>query len=159
MSSSDVNLAPVQFAFSDQAEGGKAMNLTWAQAWLDTFDHTTDKAVDLYADDFTFEDVILQQRITDKQQLSAFFTNFANTDPALGVHTFTANSYTGTTESGTIQWSWRAQHAGDFMGFAAAGKETVTRGMTLHVYRDGKIASETTLWDVAAVLRQLSVVQ
>lgn len=74
------------------------MNRTWAQAWLDAFDHTTEKVVSLYADDFTFEDVILQQRITDKQQLHTFFTNFANTNPALGVHTFTANSYTGTAE-------------------------------------------------------------
>jgi len=135
------------------------MNLAWAQAFLDAFDHTTDKAVDLYADDFTSEDIILQQKISDKQQLHAFFSNFANTDPALGVHTFTAISYTGTEESGTIQWSWKAQHAGDFMGFPAAGKETVTRGMTLHVYRDGKIVSDTTLWDVAAVLRQLGVVK
>jgi len=135
------------------------MNRTWAQAWLDAFGHTTEKAVSLYADDFTFEDVILQQRITDKQQLHTFFTNFANTNPALGVHTFTVNSYTGTAKSGTIQWSWKAQHAGDFMGFPAGGRETVTRGMTLHVYRDGKIISETTLWDVAAVLRQLGVVK
>lgn len=26
--------------------------------------------------------------------------------------------------------------------------------MTLHVYPDGKVASETTLWDVAGVLHQ-----
>jgi len=32
-------------------------------------------------------------------------------------------------------------------------------GMTLHVYSDGKIISETTLWDVAAVLRQIGVVK
>ena len=66
------------------------------------------KAVSLYADDFTFEDSILQQRITDKRHIHTFFTNFANTDPALGIHTFTATSYAGTAESGTIQGRWKA---------------------------------------------------
>lgn len=89
------------------------------------------KAVSLYADDFTFEDVILQQRIADKRHLHTFFTNFVNTDLALGIHAFMPRATPAQQKCGTIQGRWKAPHAGDFMGFPAAGKQTVTRGMTL----------------------------
>ena len=49
--------------------------------WIKTFSESAEKAVDFYADPFVFEDLLLGQRITDKEELLRAFKVFENTNP------------------------------------------------------------------------------
>ena len=57
------------------------MNFAWAHMWIKTFAESADKVMDLYADVFLFEDLLLGQQITDKEELRRSFKVFENTDP------------------------------------------------------------------------------
>ena len=107
------------------------MSVACAPAWLSAFHHTMERPSACMPTTLRSRTASSQQCIIDKRHLHTFSTNFANTDPAIGIHTFTATSYAGTAESETVQGRWKAQHAGDFMGFPAADKQTVARGMIL----------------------------
>ena len=58
-------------------------------------------------------------------------------------------------EWAVMNWIWKAEHAGDFLGLPAKGKSTMTRGITFHCYKDRKIVREYTLWDFRTVAIQL----
>jgi hypothetical protein len=49
------------------------MNFAWAHMWIKTFAESADKVVELYADPFLFEDLLLGQQITDKEELRRAF--------------------------------------------------------------------------------------
>ncbi len=57
------------------------MNFAWAHKWIKTFSDSADKVVDLYADVFLFEDRLLGQCISDKEELRRAFKVFENTTP------------------------------------------------------------------------------
>jgi hypothetical protein len=57
------------------------MNFAWAHTWIKTFSESADKVVELYADIFLFEDRLLGQRISDKEELRRAFKVFENTTP------------------------------------------------------------------------------
>jgi steroid delta-isomerase-like uncharacterized protein len=137
------------------------MNFAWAQRWIKTFSESADKAVDLYADSFLFEDLLLGQQITDTEELRRAFKIFENTDPPgpAGTNVFEVLRYTGDARHGVIEWEWRGKHVGEFLGVPAAGKETVVRGMTFHAYEHGKIVREATFWDAVTALQQLGALQ
>jgi steroid delta-isomerase-like uncharacterized protein len=61
-------------------------------------------------------------------------------------------------EWGMMHWIWKAVHKADFLGLPAAGKSTVTRGTTFHLYRDRKIVRDFTMWDFRRVAVQLGAV-
>ncbi|MCS6925427.1 MAG: ester cyclase [Candidatus Binatia bacterium] len=137
------------------------MNFAWAHMWITTFAHSADKVVELYADPFLFEDLLLGQRISDKDELRRAFKVFENTDPPgpAGINHFEVLRYTGDARYGVIEWQWHCRHVGEFLGVPAAGKETLVRGITFHTYENGKIVREATFWDAATALRQLGVLK
>lgn len=137
------------------------MNFAWARMWIKAFAESADKVVDLYADPFLFEDLLLGQQITDKEELRRAFKVFENTDPPgpAGTNVFEVLRYTGDARHGVIEWEWRGRHGGEFLGAPAAGKETYVRGMTFHSYENGKITREATFWDAASALRQLGALK
>lgn len=137
------------------------MNFAWAHMWIKAFAESADKVVELYADPFLFEDLLLGQQITDKEELRCAFKVFENTDPPgpAGTNVFDVLRYTGDTQHGVIEWIWRGHHIGEFLGVPAAGKETVVRGMTFHTYEHGKIVREATFWDAVTALQQLGALK
>jgi steroid delta-isomerase-like uncharacterized protein len=54
------------------------------------------------------------------------------------------------------EWIVRGTHQGDFLGFAATGRQIEVRGMTVVTRRNGKITKESLYYDVADIHRQLS---
>jgi steroid delta-isomerase-like uncharacterized protein len=137
------------------------MNFAWAYRWIKTFSESAEAAADLYADVFLFEDLLLGQRITDKEELRRAFKVFENTHPPgpAGTHVFEVLRYTGDVQQGVIEWEWRGQHVGEFLGVPAADKETVVRGITFHTYKHGKIVREATFWDAVSALQQLGALK
>ena len=67
------------------------MNYEFAVKWLKAFRSSSDEVCALYAEDFLFEDPMLdQQGITDKGDLHRLFDLYANKDRTngFGVHNF-----------------------------------------------------------------------
>jgi steroid delta-isomerase-like uncharacterized protein len=133
------------------------MNLAWAKEWLEDFGGSMDGLMNMYADDVEFEDIIFAEKFSGKAKLQEFFGALA--DPKAGVHTFKVVSYSGGPEAGAVEWTWNAKHASDFMGVAAAGKETNTRGVSILTFKGGKIASQHDYWDAAVVFKQLGAIK
>jgi steroid delta-isomerase-like uncharacterized protein len=134
------------------------MNLAWAKQWMSGFNREgLEKVMDMYTDDVQFEDVTFAHKVKGKAELKQFFAGFV--DPKAGENVFTVTGYGGGTEAGAAEWTWRAKHAGDFMGVTAAGKSTEARGVSVLTFRNGKIVSQHDYWDSGAVLRQLGAIK
>jgi steroid delta-isomerase-like uncharacterized protein len=135
------------------------MNLEWEQNWLKQFDDDLDVLMDNYTDAFEYEDMNLGVRIdNDKAKLRQLFKTFENADPEASKHYFEATRYHGDARGGTLEWTWEIRHKTDFLGLPAAGRTTHVRGLTVHAFdQNGKIIVERSLWDTAALMRQLGL--
>jgi steroid delta-isomerase-like uncharacterized protein len=132
------------------------MNYAFAVKWLKAFRESADSVCQLYADDFVFEDPILDQyQIRDKGDLGRIFSLYANKDRTngYGVHNFRIRGYEGDERSGLIRWEWTPEDAGFFLGLDVTDKPFFTQGHTFHQYdEDGRIVRESSWWDVGAIL-------
>lgn len=132
------------------------MNYAFAVKWLKAFRESADVVCAIYADDFVFEDPILDQyQITDKGDLGRIFSLYANKDRTngLGVHNFRIRGYEGDSRSGLIRWEWSPEDCANFLGLDVADKPFFTQGHTYHEYdADGRITRESSWWDSGAIL-------
>ena len=130
------------------------MNLTWAKEWVGCFNASgLEKLFAMYADDVQFEDITFAHKCNGLDEVKKFFGGMAN--PANGENIFTANAYVGDANGGTIEWTWQAKHAGDFLGIPAKGKQTSVRGVSVLTFRSGKVASQHDYWDANTAIQQL----
>ena len=129
------------------------MNAEWAKQWIGNFSAGLDTMLEMYADDARFEDVIFAHTENGKEGLRKFFSSFGG--PDAGEHVFTYNAYSGSAESGAVEWTWQTKHASEFMGVDAKGKETTVQGVSILTFKNGKIASQRDFWDANAMYRQL----
>lgn len=136
------------------------MNLQWSQYWIELFADKSEELITLYADKFEFEDVNLGVHIIDDlPAMKTFQTQFLVADPSQSYNKFDVFEYVGDERLGSFQWTWETKHAGDFLGVAAAGKTTKTRGVTVMAWdENGKITLERSIWDAVPVLRQLEAI-
>lgn len=135
------------------------MNLEWEQNWLEQFDNRLEELMANYPEEFEYEDMNFGVRIdNDRAALRRWFTTFENADPGASKHYFNATRYHGDARGGCLEWTWEIHHSTDFLGLAAKGHTTNVRGMTVHAFdKDGKITLERSLWDTAALMRQLGL--
>ena len=134
------------------------MNKEWAQSWIKSFGSSPEEGVSFYADEFVFEDVPLDQYIeNDLDELYRCFVPYANKDASngIGIHQFDVVDYVGDENSGFILWEWSATDCAAFIGLPTGGKPLHTRGITGHIYKNGKVVREWTHSDQTAILRQL----
>lgn len=129
----------------------------FAVMWLKAFRESPEKVCRMYADDFLFEDLALDQSITDKEELARVFAPYANTDPdnGVGLHHFRIDEVLGDEKSAIYRWTWQAIGAAAFLGVPTNGKVVGTAGHTVHVYENGRIKRESTYWDPTSILRDL----
>lgn len=134
------------------------MNLEWEQNWLQLFDNHLEELMANYPEQFEYEDMNFGVRIdNDREALRRWFKTFENADPEASHHIFTATRYHGDAAGGCLEWTWHIEHRADFLGLPAKGKSTLVRGMTVHKFDQGKITLERSLWDTAALMRQLGL--
>ncbi|MCU1692901.1 MAG: hypothetical protein JWM64_1992 [Frankiales bacterium] len=135
------------------------MDYAFAIKWLKAFRDSPERIVALYADEFVFEDPILDQfNINDKGDLARLFFLYANkdTENGFGIHNFRVRGYEGDRKSGLIRWEWSPEHAGAFVGLDVKDKPFITQGHTFHIYNDeGKIVRESSWWDFTPILTQI----
>jgi len=130
------------------------MNLAWAKECVSCFNASgMEKLFSMYAEDVQFEDITFAHKCNGLGELKKFFGAMAA--PGAGENVFTANAYVGDANGGTIEWTWQAKHAGDFLGIPAKGKETNVRGVSVMTFRNGKIASQHDYWDANTAIQQL----
>jgi len=130
------------------------MNLAWAKEWVGCFNTGgLEKLFAMYTDDVQFEDITFAHKCSGLSELKQFFGAMAS--PGAGENHFTATAFVGDSNGGTIEWTWQAKHAGDFLGVPAKGKETNVRGVSVMTFRNGKIASQHDYWDANTAIQQL----
>ena len=138
------------------------MNYEFAVKWLKAFRSSSEEVCALYADDFLFEDPMLDQHgITDKGDLHRLFDLYANKDRSngFGVHNFRIRGYIGDEHRGLIRWEWTPEDCAAFIGLDVAGKPFGTQGHTWHEYdAEGRIVRESSWWDASAILRAVGPV-
>jgi steroid delta-isomerase-like uncharacterized protein len=136
------------------------MSHTFAVKWLKAFRESPEAVVALYADDFLFEDPILGQTITSREDLLRVFAPYANTDTenGIGINNFRIDEVVGDERAAIYRWTWRAPTAGAFVGVATNGKVPGARGITFHIYdTDGRIKREESFWDVSTAVSELGL--
>lgn len=133
------------------------MNHRFAIMWLKAFRESAELVSELYADDFLFEDLMLDQSISDKGELTRAFVPYANKDATngVGIHQFRIDEVIGDEHSALIRWTWQAHGAHVFLGIPTNGKVVGTTGHTFHTYENGRITRESTYWDATSILRDL----
>ena len=130
------------------------MNLAFATEWVGCFNSgNLEKLFSMYAEDVQFEDITFSHKCNGLGELKKFFG--ALTSPNAGENVFTATAYVGDAGGGTIEWTWQAKHAGDFLGIPAKGKETSVRGVSVMTFRGGKVAIQHDYWDANTAIQQL----
>jgi hypothetical protein len=103
------------------------MNLEWEQNWLEQFDNRLEELMANYPETFEYEDLNFGVRIdNDREKLRRWFTTFENADPDKSKHYFNATRYHGDRSGGCLEWTW-----------------------------EDLIILERSLWDTAALMRQL----
>jgi steroid delta-isomerase-like uncharacterized protein len=97
----------------------------FAVLWLKAFRESAEKVCALYADDFLFEDLILEQSITDKEDLRRVFAPYANADRdnGIGINAFRIDEYIGDSRSGIIRWTWEPDGPTAFLGVPTGGED------------------------------------
>jgi steroid delta-isomerase-like uncharacterized protein len=136
------------------------MSHTFAVKWLKAFRESPEAVVALYADEFLFEDPILGQSITSKDELLRVFAPYANADTenGIGINNFRIDEVVGDEKAAIYRWTWRAPTAAAFVGVPTGGKIPGARGITFHVYdADGRITREHSFWDVASAVSELGL--
>jgi steroid delta-isomerase-like uncharacterized protein len=134
------------------------MSHHFAVKWLKAFRESPEAVVALYADDFLFEDPILGQTITTKEELLRVFAPYANADTenGIGINNFRIDEVVGDDKAAIYRWTWQAPTAAAFIGIPTGGKVPGARGITFHVYDDdGRITHEESFWDAATAVRDL----
>jgi steroid delta-isomerase-like uncharacterized protein len=134
------------------------MSHSFAVKWLKAFRESPEAVVALYADDFLFEDPILGQKITDRDELLRVFAPYANkdTENGIGINNFRIDEVVGDEKSAIYRWTWKAPTATAFVGVPANGKVPGARGLTFHIYNEaGLITREASLWDIATAAADL----
>ncbi|MEU1994185.1 ketosteroid isomerase-related protein [Nocardia gamkensis] len=136
------------------------MSHFFAVKWLKAFRESPEAVVALYADEFLFEDPILGQSITDREELLRVFAPYANkdTENGIGINNFRIDEVVGDAKSAIYRWTWEAPTATAFVGVPTNGKVPGTRGITFHIYNDeGLIMKEASLWDVSTAVAELGL--
>ena len=136
------------------------MSHTFAVKWLKAFRESPEAVVALYADEFLFEDPILAQKITSKEELLRVFAPYANADTGngIGINNFRIDEVVGDEKAAIYRWTWQAPTAAAFVGVPTGGKVPGARGITFHVYdADGRITREASFWDVTTAVKNLGL--
>ncbi|ORB76511.1 ketosteroid isomerase-related protein, partial [Mycobacterium timonense] len=132
----------------------------FAVKWLKAFRESPEAVVALYADDFLFEDPILGQSITSKDELLRVFAPYANADTenGIGINNLRIDEVVGDDKAAIYRWTSNAPTAAAFVGVPTNGKVPGARGITFHIYdADGRIKREESFWDCATAVRDLGL--
>lgn len=128
------------------------MNENWARSWCEAMSSgDTGRARTFYASQVAFEDIPFEMAAS-VGEFDAVLEHFVGS----GNNRFTFARFSGGAKGGAVESIWRADHADEFLGVAAAGKSSEVRLVTILEFDgDGLIRRHCDYWDARAVLAQL----
>jgi steroid delta-isomerase-like uncharacterized protein len=141
-----------------------------AKRWATNITSDTEATVDLFADEFIYDDGRDADHVYDtatyKPQLRQRIEAFANDDAAngLGVHRFDVREAIETAgrdghRAVTILWDWTGDHLANYRGIPVpSGKTLTARGQTWHEFDENdKVVRESTYFCDTPVFQELGL--
>jgi steroid delta-isomerase-like uncharacterized protein len=140
-----------------------------AARWSTALTSDTAAVVDLFADNFVYDDHSDRDHVIDtaitKSELAPMIEAYANSDAGngIGIHQFSVTdtfSVAGVNgnPSVVILWDWTGENLASYRGVPTGGRALTTRGITWHqLDAGGKIIREVTYWNDTPVLQELGI--
>jgi steroid delta-isomerase-like uncharacterized protein len=116
--------------------------------------HDAAAAAAMFAEDAEVYDVAVARPAVGREQIARLYERHfaAIPDALVRVERLVAEG-----ETVVAEWVSCGTHGGRLMGIPPTGKEVCTRGVSILRYRGGKVVSDTRVWDVAGLLRQIGL--
>jgi steroid delta-isomerase-like uncharacterized protein len=107
-----------------------------------------------YSDDCNILDVAIAQPLSGRLGVQGMFAAYYHAFPDLEI---TPDDVIVNGEHVALFWTACGTHRGPILNIPASGRRVETRGVNRLVLRDGLVCETLTIWDVAAMLRNLGL--
>jgi steroid delta-isomerase-like uncharacterized protein len=116
--------------------------------------HDPDAAAAHFAEVAELRDSAGERPIVGRQAIAAVYVRHfaAFPDSCVRVDRMLAES-----DTVAVEWTLTATHQGKILGFPATGKTICVKGISIIRYRGNMAVSDTRMWDLAAMLRQIGL--
>ena len=121
------------------------------EAWCS---HDIPSLINLFTDDCLYEDMALGVVNRGKAELQHLAQDVFKTMPDF--HLKFPRRF-ATQDSGASEWVISATWAGPFEDVDCSGRKIVFTGLSMYIFRDGKLASNRDCWDYTSLMRQFGV--
>lgn len=116
--------------------------------------HDAVAAAACFAENAELRDVAVARPVQGRAQIAQLYTRHfaAIPDTHVRVDRMVAEATTV-----AVEWTLTGTHQGRFMRIPATGKAISFTGISMIRFRDGAAISDTRVWDVAGLLRQIGL--
>jgi len=116
--------------------------------------HDPERVAEFYAQTYEGMDVGEAGPLRGPEAVRQMVARYLRAFPDLE---FTQEETIAQGQRAALMWRARGTHRGSLMNIPATNRPTEIRGMSLLAVEDGKIARETSIWDVAGFLRSIGL--
>ena len=116
--------------------------------------HDPERVAEFYAQTYEGMDVGEANPLRGPEAVRQMVARYLRAFPDLE---FTQEETISQGQRAALMWRARGTHRGSLMNIPATNRPTEIRGMSLLAVEDGKIARETSIWDVAGFLRSIGL--
>jgi steroid delta-isomerase-like uncharacterized protein len=116
--------------------------------------HDVQSASAYFAEDAELRDVSVARPASGPQQIAAIYARQLDAlpDSVVRVDRMVAEG-----DMVVVEWTLAGTHRGRMLGIPATGKPVSFKGVSLLRYRANMIVTDTRIWDLAGLLRQIGL--
>jgi steroid delta-isomerase-like uncharacterized protein len=145
-----------------EATQAQQIDLTWVEEfgarWLDAWNsHEPDRLLDLMTEDIVYDDSAWPRTMRGHADVREFLAHAWRAFPDMRFELLAGPFLHPAEPRAAYHWRGQATHTGpiDPPGMPPTGRRWEVDGVDFHVYRDGKVARLTIIFDMADAMRQL----
>lgn len=116
--------------------------------------HDPHRVAAWYTEDCSVEDVAIAQPLTGREAVRRMFEAYYRAFPDLKL---TASDIILDGDRVAVFWIARGTHHGSILHIPPSGRSISAQGVNRLVLQNGKVRESLTIWDVASMLRALSL--
>ncbi len=116
--------------------------------------HDPRAAAAYFAEQAELRDVAVARPAIGPQQIAAVYARQLAAIPDSIVH---VDRMVAEGDMVVVEWTLSGTHRGRLMGIPATGKHVSFKGVSMLRYRKNMVASDTRIWDLAGLLRQIGL--
>lgn len=125
------------------------------QQIFDTFNaHDATAAAAFFAEDAVLHDSGAPRPAVGPREIAVLYARHYAALPDAHVH---VDRMIAECDMVVVEWTSSGTHRGSMMGIPATGKHISFKGISILRYRNGAVAADTRIWDLAGLLRQLGL--